>query len=158
MALPEMRLLQAAIAVAEMLNFSRAADRLRVTQPALSKQICELESQLGFRLFERNHQFVELTDAGRAFVQEAREAIVHAERAVVLAKAAFNGAEEVLSIGKSSHTDPFLITTLLSIRLPLFPGMRISLASNFSNELAHQVQGAQARAVVRENWARLQLH
>src|SRR5579859_6617738 len=139
MALPEMRLLQAAIALAEMLNFSRAADRLRLTQPALSKQIVELESQLGFRLFERSHQYVDLTDAGRAFVQEAREAILHTERAVVLAKAAFNGADEVLNIGRSSHTDPFLITTLSSVRLPLFPGMRINFASNFPNELAHQV-------------------
>lgn len=139
MALPEMRLLQAAIALAEELNFSRAADRLRFTQPALSKQIFELESQLGFRLFERNHQSVQLTDAGRAFVQEAREAVIHTERAIVLAKAAFNGADEVLNIGRSSSTDPFLITTLLSVRLPLYPGMRINFSSNFSNELARQV-------------------
>lgn len=139
MALPEMRLLQAAIALAEELNFSRAADRLRVTQPALSKQIFELESQLGFRLFERNHQSVHLTDAGRIFVQEAREAVIHTERAMVLAKAAFNGADEVLNIGRSSTTDPFLITTLLSVRLPLYPGMRINFSSNFSDELARQV-------------------
>jgi len=139
MALPEMRLLQAAIALAEELNFSRAADRLRFTQPALSKQIFELESQLGFRLFERNHQSVHLTDAGRAFVQEAREAVIHTERAIVLAKAAFNGADEVLNIGRSNSTDPFLITTLLSVRLPLYPGMRINFSSNFSNELARQV-------------------
>jgi len=139
MALPEIRLLQAAIAVAEELNFSRAAERLHLTQPALSKQIVELESQLGFRLFERNHQIVELTDAGRAFVEEAREAISHVERAVMSAKAVFNGADELLNIGKSSYTDPFLVSTLLSVRLSLYPGMRVKLWSNYSNELAHQV-------------------
>lgn len=139
MALPEIRLMQAAITLAEELNFSRAAERLHISQPTLSKQIYELESQLGFRLFERNHQTVELTDAGRMFVEEAREAIVHAERAVLSAKAAFNGADEILNIGKSPYGDPFLVSTLLSIRLPLFPGMRIKFWSNYSNELARQV-------------------
>jgi DNA-binding transcriptional LysR family regulator len=66
MGLPEIRLLQAAIAVARDLNFSRAADRLHIGQSTLSKQIYELESQLVFRLFNRNHQIVELKDAGRA--------------------------------------------------------------------------------------------
>jgi DNA-binding transcriptional LysR family regulator len=139
MALPEIRLMQAAIALAEELNFSRAAERLHVSQPTLSKQIVELESQLGFRLFERNHQIVELMDTGRMFVEEAREAVLHTERPVLSAKAAFNGADEILNIGKSPYTDPFLVTTLLSVRLPLFPGMRVKLWSNYSNELAHQV-------------------
>ncbi|QHN03095.1 LysR family transcriptional regulator [Granulicella sp. WH15] len=139
MALPEIRLLQAAIALAEELNFSRAAERLHLTQPALSKQVFELEAQLGFRLFERNHQIVHLTDAGRAFVEEAREAVFHAERAVMAAKAVFNGADEILNVGKSAYTDPFLVSTLLSVRLQLFPGMRVKLWSNYSNALAHQV-------------------
>jgi DNA-binding transcriptional LysR family regulator len=139
MALPEIRLLQAAIALAEYLNFSRAAERLHLTQPALSKQIVELEAQLGLRLFERNHQNVDLTDAGRAFVEEAREAVLHAERAVISAKAVFNGADEILNVGKSAYTDPYLVSTLLSVRLPLFPGMRVKLWSNYSNELARQV-------------------
>jgi DNA-binding transcriptional LysR family regulator len=139
MALPEVRLLQAAIAVARDLNFSRAADRLHIGQSTLSKQIYELENQLGFRLFNRNHQTVELTDAGRAFVEEAREAILHTERAVAAATAVFNGADEILNLGKSAYTDPFLVSTLLSIRLPLFPGMRIKQWSNYSNELARQV-------------------
>ena len=139
MALPEIRLLQAAIALAEELNFSRAAERLHIGQSTLSKQIIELESQLDLRLFERNHQIVELTDPGRMFVEEARETVLHAERAVLAAKAAFNGADEILNIGKSAYTDPYLVSTLLSIRLPLFPGLRIKLWSNYSYELARQV-------------------
>jgi DNA-binding transcriptional LysR family regulator len=139
MALPEIRLLQAAIALAEELNFSRAAERLYIGQSTLSKQIIDLESQLGFRLFERNHQTVGLTDAGRNFVEEAREAVLHVERAVLSAKAAFKGADEILNIGKSAYTDPYLVSTLLSIRLPLFPGLRIKLWSNYSSELARQV-------------------
>jgi DNA-binding transcriptional LysR family regulator len=139
MAIPEIRLLQAAIALAEDLNFSRAAERLHIGQSTLSKQIFELEGQLGFRLFERNHQKVDLTDAGRAFVEEAREAVLRAERAVLVAKATFSGADEILNIGKSPHGDPYLVSTLLSIHLPLFPGLRVKLWSDYSNELAHQV-------------------
>jgi DNA-binding transcriptional LysR family regulator len=139
MALPEVRLLQAAIALARDLNFSRAAERLHIGQSTLSKQIYELESQLGFRLFNRNHQFVEMTDAGRAFVEEAREAVLHTERAVSAATSVFNGADEILNLGKSAYTDPFIVSTMLSIRLPLFPGMRTKLQSNYSNELARLV-------------------
>jgi DNA-binding transcriptional LysR family regulator len=139
MALPEIRLLQAAIALAKDLHFSRAADRLHIGQSTLSKQIYELESQLGFRLFDRNHQTVALTSAGGAFVEEAREAVLHTERAVAAATAVFNGADEIFNLGKSAYTEPFLVSALLSIRLPLFPGMRIKQWSNYSNELARQV-------------------
>lgn len=139
MTLPDIRLLQAAIAVAEELNFSRAAERLRLTQPALSKQIFELEAQLGFRLFERTHHAVALTDAGRAFIEEAREALSHVERAVLVAYATLKGADEILNIGKSPYGDPYLVSTLMSVRLPLFPGLSVKLWSNFSNENARQV-------------------
>jgi DNA-binding transcriptional LysR family regulator len=139
MVLPEIRLLQAAIVLAEELHFTRAADRLHIGQSTLSKQISKLESEIGFQLFRHNHQVVELTDAGRAFVEEAREAVFHAERAVTSARAIFKGADEILSIGKSAYTDPFLVSTLLSVRLPLFPGMKVKLWSNYSNELAQQV-------------------
>lgn len=139
MAPPEMRLLQAVIVLAKELNFSRAAERLHIGQSTLSKQILELESQLGLRLFDRNHQFVDLTNAGRLFVEEARESILHAERAVLAAKAAANGADEVLNLGRTAYTDPYLVSTLMSLRLPLFPGLRIKLWSDFSHELASQV-------------------
>jgi DNA-binding transcriptional LysR family regulator len=96
MVLPEIRLLQAAIVLAEELNFSRAAERLCIDQSTLSKRIMELESLVGVRLFQRNHQLVELTEPGRHFVQEARNALLHTERAVLSATAASRGADEVL--------------------------------------------------------------
>jgi DNA-binding transcriptional LysR family regulator len=139
MVLPEIRLLQAAIALAEELNFSRAAARLRIEQSTLSKRIVELESQIDLRLFVRNHQTVELTEAGRHFVEDARSAILHVEGAVHGARAAQNGADEVLHIGRSVYADPYLVTAIQSIQLPLFPGLKVKLWSNFSHELARMV-------------------
>jgi len=137
--LPDIRLFQAAIVLAEELNFSRTAERLRIDQSTLSRRIMELESLVGLRLFERNHKVVELTEPGRHFVQEARHALLHAERAVSSATAASRGADEVLNLGKSVYTDPYLVSALLSIQLPLFPGLKIKQWSHYSHELAHQV-------------------
>jgi DNA-binding transcriptional LysR family regulator len=139
MVLPEIRLLQAAITLAEELHFSRAAERLHIEQSTLSRRILELEGQLGLKLFERNHQTVDLTEAGSKFVEEARKAELHIERAVTAAKAASRGTDEVLNLGKSPYTDPYLVSMILAIRLPLFPGLRIKIWSNYSHELAREV-------------------
>ena len=139
MVLPDINLLQAAIVLAEELHFGRAADRLNMSQPTLSKQIFRLERSVALRLFEHNHQAAELTPAGQVFIAEAREVVFHAERAIISARAVIDGSTEILNIGKSSYTEPILVSTLLSIQLSLFPEMRIKLWSNFSNELARQV-------------------
>lgn len=139
MVLPDIRLLQAAIVLAEELHFSRAADRLHITQSALSKQIAKLEDEIGFQPFIHNHQVVEITEAGRVFVEEAREAVFHVERALQSGRAIANGATELLHLGRSAYTDPFIVSTLLSVHLPLFPGMKLKVWSNFSNDLVQQV-------------------
>jgi len=118
----EIRHLLAVIALAEELNFRRAADRLHITQPALSKQITDLEAEHRFHLFRRNkRRVVELKDAGRLFVEEARSALSHTERAVHLARAAHEGSDSILTIGHSPYADHDWISALLAIRLPLYP-------------------------------------
>jgi DNA-binding transcriptional LysR family regulator len=139
MVLPETRSMQAAIVLAEELNFSRAAERMHVEQSTLSRIIAKLESDIGLQLFVRNHQNVEITEAGRHFVEEARHSVLHAERAVLNATAASHGAEEILNIGKSAFTDPFLVTTIQSVRLSLYPDLKVKLWSSYSQELAHKV-------------------
>jgi DNA-binding transcriptional LysR family regulator len=135
----EIRLMEAAIALAEELNFSRAAHRLRISQPALTKQIAELETRLGFPLFLRNHQTVALNDVGRAYVEEARLSVLHSERAVQAARAARANVEVVVRVGRSPYTDPFLTTTLLTVRVPLFPRLKVELVSAFTADLVHEV-------------------
>ena len=75
MVLPEIRLVQSAIVLAEELHFSRAAERLNMSQSTLSKQIFKLERGLGFQVFKHSHQVAELTEAGRVFIVEAREVV-----------------------------------------------------------------------------------
>jgi DNA-binding transcriptional LysR family regulator len=139
MDLPDIRLLQAAIALAEELHFTRAGERLRIDQSMVSKRITALEAQLGIQLFERDHQRVEVTDAGRTFVEEARAAVAQIERAVFSARAVSNGTDEVLHIGRSAYTDPWLVSLVRAVRLPLHPGLRISWSSNYSHEVAREV-------------------
>ncbi len=83
----ELRLVRYFTVVAEHRNFSRAAADLHVAQPSLSKQIQRLEHRLGVRLFDRTPQGVVLTDAGEAFLPEARTLLRTARRAMATARA-----------------------------------------------------------------------
>lgn len=78
----ELRHLRYFCAVAETLHFSRAAERLHVTQPALSRQIRDLEAELGVTLLRRQHTATKLTPAGETFLRRAREILTAAEAAV----------------------------------------------------------------------------
>ncbi len=71
----ESRPLRHFVAVAEELNFGRAAERLGIAAPAVSRAIAQLETQLGVRLFDRSTRHVELTDAGRVLLDQARPAL-----------------------------------------------------------------------------------
>jgi len=82
----ELRHLRYFDAVAAELSFTRAAQKLRVAQPALSRQIRQLEEELGVKLLERNHHTVRLTDAGKAFWLEAVALLKQSEKAVRVAR------------------------------------------------------------------------
>jgi LysR family transcriptional regulator, benzoate and cis,cis-muconate-responsive activator of ben and cat genes len=82
----ELRHLRYFVAVSDELNFTRAANKLRVAQPALSRQIRDLEDELGIKLLARNHRGVELTDAGKAFRTEAIALLKQSEQAVQVAR------------------------------------------------------------------------
>jgi DNA-binding transcriptional LysR family regulator len=71
---------------------------------------------LGVVLFLRDHHGVSVTDAGRAYVEEARISVLHSERAVQAARIAGHNAEMILNIGRSPYADPYYTSTLLTIR------------------------------------------
>jgi DNA-binding transcriptional LysR family regulator len=98
----ELRHLRYFVAVADQLNFSRAAQQLHIAQPPLSRQIRQLEDEIGVQLFVRNKRRVELTNAGRVFLEEAKKLIVEARNAVDLARHAQQGQGGRIKIGIAS--------------------------------------------------------
>src|SRR6476646_2777997 len=97
----ELRHLRYFVAVAEMENVSRAALKLHVSQPALSRQIRDLEDEIGFCLLERTAKSVSLTDAGRAFLSDARALLQQADEAVKKARAIAGAEPTELKVGYS---------------------------------------------------------
>jgi DNA-binding transcriptional LysR family regulator len=95
----ELRHLRYFVAVAEELNFTRAAARLRVAQPALSSQVRDLEEELQARLFDRGHTGVQLTRAGKAFYTRARSLLSQAADAVEAARTASGSIAGTLTLG-----------------------------------------------------------
>lgn len=87
------------VAVAEELHFSRAADRVHICQPPLSQQIKSLEEELGARLLNRDSRNVSLTEAGRAFLEDAREILSRTEEAARRALKVAQGNEGRLTVG-----------------------------------------------------------
>jgi DNA-binding transcriptional LysR family regulator len=112
----EIRHLRYFVTVAEEQNVTRAAARLYVTQPCLSRQIRDLENEFQFALFERNAKAIRLTDAGRVFLVEARAVLKRAAEAVQAARAAADGRLNELHVGYADS----LTTRLLPQALRFF--------------------------------------
>ena len=98
----ELRHVRYFIAVAEYLNFRKAAEQLHIAQPPLSRQIRQLEEDLGVALFVRDKRRVELTKAGHAFLEEARKLVVQAGHAAEAARHAQKGESGIVRIGVAS--------------------------------------------------------
>lgn len=99
----ELRHLRYFLAVAEELNFSRAAERLHVAQPALSAQIRQLERQLGCELFARTTRKVELTPIGAMFKKDATRIVADADAAVAKVAAAAREVHGSLRLTLVAH-------------------------------------------------------
>ena len=99
--MPELRHLRYFVAVAEELNFSRAARRLRMAQPPLSVAIRQLEQEIGTSLFHRTSREVQLTTAGTVLLDRARRTIAEADGAVAAARRAGAGELGLLRLGYS---------------------------------------------------------
>lgn len=101
----ELRHVRYFVALAEELNFTRAAARLGIGQPPLSQQIRDLEKEIGYPLFLRRPHGAELTEAGRAFLAEARLILDQAERAKEAARRAGGGHVGALRVGFTSSAN-----------------------------------------------------
>ena len=116
----ELRHLRYFVAVAEELNFTRAAQRLHTAQPSLSQQIQDLEQEVGVPLFIRTKRSVKLTAAGTAFLDEARLTLAQSRRAIASARKAAQPGERTLVLGFGPPAE-----------IKLFPGTLTSLRASF---------------------------
>ena len=123
----ELRQLRYFVAVAEERHFSRAAKRLRLSQPPLSVQIKGLEEELGVKLFQRSTRQVALTDAGRTFLERAEGILEAVEEAKEAAKGADEGARGRLEIGFISSATLGLLPPAIRLFRERFGGVEIEL-------------------------------
>ena len=123
----ELSQLRCFVAVAEELHFSRAAERLNMTQPPLSRQIRLLEHHVGVQLLERNSRTVRLTAAGKAFFPEAARILRIAEEAIFAARRAAKGEQGNLAIGFTSASGYSLLPEVVRRLRECAPGVSLTL-------------------------------
>lgn len=142
----ELRHLRYFVAVAEELHFRKAAERLHIVQPALSKQISSLEAELGVRLLDRDRRHVVLTEAGQTFLEEAIGVLAAADGAKSRVMSIAEGRVGYLNIG---FIQPALATHVpRSLRRfrALYPEVRIRLAEVTSRQALDRVASGEIHA------------
>jgi DNA-binding transcriptional LysR family regulator len=136
----ELRHVRYFIAVAECLNFSKAAQRLHIAQPPLSRQIRQLEEDLGVALLLRNKRSVELTEEGRVFLDEARKLVAQAGRAMEAARNAGSGDSRILRVGIPSRLGGAVSNAVAEYRRR-FPEVNVQcrdICSSLQNDALHK--------------------
>ncbi len=123
----EQHALKKFVAVVEELNFNRAAQRLHISQPALSQAIRRLEAVLGKNLFQRDSRGVALTDFGKTFYAIARTLVSHHEQAVALALEAARGEPHTFHVGYSPFIDLTVVSAVRSEFARAEAGVRVDL-------------------------------
>ena len=136
----ELRHLRYFVAVAEEENISRAALKLHVSQPGISRQLHDLEDEIGFSLFERRGKTVRLTVAGKIFSREARYILQRTADAVEKARAGLASRAKI-NVGYIPHLTMEILPRALRAFRGHFPGVRVTMHDVFAEEvlpLLHQ--------------------
>ena len=128
------------VAVAELGNFSRAAEKVLRTQPAISAQIRKLEEENNARLFDRTKKSVTLTPAGERFLDYARQLLALRNEALQVVADAGTDVRGVLSIGANETTFLYVLPELLSRYHAQYPDVRISVYRSFSHKVLQKVE------------------
>ncbi|MFV8753799.1 LysR substrate-binding domain-containing protein [Nannocystaceae bacterium ST9] len=132
---PTLRQLESFVAVAELLSFRRAAERVHVSQPALSAQIAQLEEQLGVSLFERDRRGVMLTEAGRSLLPRARTILADVQRLIDTAAGHDDPLRGVLRLGVIPTVAPYLLPSVLPRLRAAYPQLRLYLREDLTERL-----------------------
>ncbi|SEP60523.1 DNA-binding transcriptional regulator, LysR family [Pseudomonas sp. NFACC02] len=135
----ELHQLRCFVAVAEELHFGRAATRMHMTQPPLSRQVQLLERGLGIRLLERNNRTVKLTAAGHGFLRDARHLLAFSDQAADGARRLARGEAGNLTLGFTAVSAYQMIPALLAHAAEELPELQFTLKE--------MVSGAQLEAL-----------
>src|SRR4051812_27072390 len=132
----ELRHLRYFVAVAEEGHITRAAERLGMQQPPLSQQIRAIERELDVQLFRRKPRGVELTDAGRALLAEARSILGHVDRALAITQRTARGEQGRISVGYTdgAAVHPLVPRVIREFR-EFFPLVTVTMAGGFPYDL-----------------------
>jgi len=123
----ELRHLRYFVAAAEEMSISRAAVRLRVSQPPLSRQIRDLEEEIGTTLFDRGNKRLHLTAAGEFFLQEAKKILSEVERATRFAKATGSGQAGLITVGFLSPLGGMFLPQVVRSFRQIHPSVDVDL-------------------------------
>lgn len=123
----ELRHLRYFVAVAEALSFTRAANKLHTAQPSLTRQIKDLEHELGVRLLDRTKQKVALTEEGRSFLDDARRILALAAASVESVRRLHRGETRTLNVGYVSNLFYDLLPKTLASFHKTFPTISVNL-------------------------------
>lgn len=129
------RQLQYAIVLSESLNISNAADKLNITQPALSKQILSLEKELGVVLFNREISPLKLTPAGECFIREAKEILFREENLKHSMEDFKSGEKGRITIGISPFRAAYFLSDIIEVLQEKFNGLQVVLRETDSTQL-----------------------
>lgn len=129
------RQLQYAILLSEVLNFSQVAEQVGITQPSLSKQILSLESELGIKLFDRNHTPLTITPAGEYFIGYAKELLYKEEQMYKAMDQFRSGENGRLVIGVSPFRSTYLMPDIVKKVKAKYPGVQVVLREENSTLL-----------------------
>ncbi len=140
------RLWRSFATVAEELHYGRAADRLRITQPALSRQIRDLERALGVTLFDRTSRRVALSQAGRAVLGQARRALTESDRAIRLARLAAHGDWGELTISVLPAVALALLPKIIRAYRDAHPAIEVTIGESFDDEQLTALAGGRIDA------------
>ncbi len=131
------------VAVAEQGHLTRAAERLHITQPAVSSQIKALEEELGVALFERNHSGVTLTKAGQALLPEAEKTLAAANQLLNTAKSLQGFVSGKVKLGTILDPDVLHLGGFLTELLQHLPLLKINVHHGLSGEVMEAVKSSQ---------------
>jgi DNA-binding transcriptional LysR family regulator len=130
----ELRHLRYFVAVAEALSFTKAAEKLRLAQPSLTRQVRNLEDEIGVKLLDRSNNRVALTDAGSLFLFDSKKLLAMCDESIAAAQRMNRGGSSALNIGYVANIHYGLLPATLGAFRKLCPGVALNLFDMTSAE------------------------